>query len=201
MNIMKRLLILFLISLAFLSSACLKEQDSNLKQEVKEKSLLKQEDQKSGVEVRVTEVIDGDTIKVEINGTEYKLRYIGVNTPETKDPRKPVEEYGQEAYQYNKKLVEGKTVRLVKDVSETDKYERLLRYVYVGNLFINAELVKRGYAFASSYPPDVKYSDLFRQLEAQARKSNTGLWAEQKKRPDVPSQKNQINYSYLMSSR
>lgn len=105
------------------------------------------------------------------------MRYIGIDTPETVHPSKPVEYMGKEASAKNKELVDGKTVRLEKDVSETDKYGRLLRYVYVGDLFVNAELVRLGYAQVATYPPDVKYQDLFLVLQREAREAGRGLWA------------------------
>lgn len=124
---------------------------------------------------KVTRVIDGDTI--EITGG-IKVRYIGINTPETVAPRKAVECFGKAASDKNKELVLGKEVRLEKDVSETDKYGRLLRYVYVGDIFVNDTLVKDGYARSSTYPPDVKYQDMFLQSEKYARENNLGLWGE-----------------------
>jgi len=134
-------------------------------------------------------VVDGDTIEVEIDGKTYKVRYIGIDTPELHHPSKPVEEYAQEAYEFNKSLVDGKELKLVKDVSETDKYDRLLRYVYVGDLFVNAELVKQGYANASPYPPDVVHEDEFRELEAQARSDQLGLWIpEIEEPPKIPEE-------------
>ena len=129
---------------------------------------------------KVSRVVDGDTICVIINGREKKVRYIGVDTPETKDPRKPVERFGKEAAAFNMKLVERKTVKLVKDVSETDRYGRLLRYVYTGTLFVNAELVRQGYAYASSYPPDVSHQEEFKKLQKQAMSAGLGLWAQRK---------------------
>ncbi len=119
----------------------------------------------------VTRVIDGDTIEVDINGKAYKVRYIGINTPEYDQP------CGDKSTQANYSLVFGKTVILEKDVSETDKYGRLLRYVYVGDLFVNAHLVKFGWAQAATYPPDVKYSNYFVSLEREARENNEGCWA------------------------
>ncbi len=86
----------------------------------------------------VSRVIDGDTIEIDIAGIKYKLRYIGIDTPELNDKQPEVYALAQEATRYNRKLVEGKTIRLEKDISETDKYGRLLRYVYVGDLFVNA---------------------------------------------------------------
>lgn len=123
--------------------------------------------------VLVTRVIDGDTIEIEGG---QKVRYIGIDTPETVDPRKPVQCFGVEASNKNKELVSGKRVRLEKDVSETDKYGRLLRYVYVGDTFVNLELVKQGYAYASSFPPDVKYQSQFTEAQRQAKEQNRGLW-------------------------
>lgn len=126
--------------------------------------------------ILINRVIDGDTIQLE-DGS--RVRYIGINTPETKDPRRPVEFMGKEAYQFNKKLVEGKNVRLEFDVQQRDEYGRLLAYVYVGDTFVNAELVKQGYAQASTYPPNIKYAELFQKLEKEARENGRGLWASQ----------------------
>jgi micrococcal nuclease len=128
-------------------------------------------------EAQVVDVVDGDTIKVSIDGQVYTVRYIGIDTPETVDPAKPVQWMGPEASAANRALVEAKTVYLEKDVSETDRYGRLLRYVYLPDgTFVNAELVRLGYAQPSTYPPDVKYQDLFRQIEQEAREAGVGLW-------------------------
>ena len=127
------------------------------------------------VEVRVTSVIDGDTIEVEGG---WLVRYVGIDTPETVHPSKPVECFGKEAAAKNRELVEGKKVRLERDVEDKDKYGRLLRYVYVDDLMVNAELVRLGYAYSVSYPPNVKYQQLFLQLERQAREQELGLWGE-----------------------
>lgn len=124
-------------------------------------------------EVKVIRVIDGDTIEIE---TGKKVRYIGIDAPELGGKRKPVECFAREAFEKNKQLVEGKTVRLEKDVSQTDKYGRLLRYVFVDDLFVNQYLVAQGYAFASTFPPDVKYSQLFKEAQRQAQEKNLGLW-------------------------
>ena len=122
-------------------------------------------------------MIDGDTIEVKISGVKYKVRYIGIDTPEIFDKRPEVRALAQEASRFNKKLVEDKTVRLEKDVTETDKYGRLLRYVYVDDTFVNAELVREGLAWAKSYPPDTKHQDYFDELEAEARQAHQGIWA------------------------
>lgn len=124
--------------------------------------------------VRVTGVIDGDTIEIE---GRIKVRYIGIDAPETVHPEKPVEYFGKEAAEKNRELVEGKTVRLERDVQDKDKYGRLLRYVWVGDVMVNAELVRLGYAYSSTYPPNVKYQTYFLQLEREAREENRGLWS------------------------
>ncbi len=124
---------------------------------------------------RVTRVIDGDTVVLE--GGEH-VRYIGMDTPETVDPRKPVQCFGVEAVRRNKEFALGKSVRLVKDVSDRDRYGRLLRYVYLENgTFVNLELVKEGYARASTFPPDVKFASEFVAAEKAAREAKRGLWA------------------------
>lgn len=121
----------------------------------------------------VKRVIDGDTIELE-NGE--KIRYIGINTPETVDPRRKVQCFGWQAKEENKKLVEGKEIIATRDVSDKDKYGRLLRYVYIGDVFINDYLVRNGFASISTFPPDVKYAEQFKQAEEEARINNRGLW-------------------------
>ena len=136
----------------------------------------------SGEEAAVVDrVVDGDTIEIVSGGQKLKLRYIGVNTPETVKPNSPVECYGKEASAFNKQLTENKTVYLEKDVSDTDSFGRLLRYVYLkdrlGNkVMVNETLVREGYAYASTFPPDVRYSERFRNLESEAREAKRGLW-------------------------
>jgi micrococcal nuclease len=127
---------------------------------------------------RVTRVVDGDTIRVEIGGEEFRVRYIGIDTPETVDPRRPVQCLGQQASERNRQLVEDKVVGLEKDVSDTDSFGRLLRYVWVGDRMTNAALVEEGFALASTYPPDVRYVDRFASLQTQARENGRGLWGE-----------------------
>ena len=118
-------------------------------------------------------IVDGDTIDIEMNGQRYRVRYIGMDTPEQGDP------FFAEATEANRQLVEGKTVTLEKDVSETDRYGRLLRYVYLEDgTFVNAELVRLGYALIATYPPDVKHQETFLQLQTEAREAGRGLWAQ-----------------------
>src|SRR3989338_1856837 len=124
---------------------------------------------------KVVRVIDGDTIEIE---GKKKIRYIGINTPELHDPRKPIECYGQTAVDENKKLVEGKEIFIQKDISEIDKYKRLLRYVWVGDIFVNDHLIRQGFAQVSTFPPDVKYQQQFLEAQMEAKKNNRGLWKE-----------------------
>ena len=120
---------------------------------------------------RVVQVIDGDTIVIEGG---YRVRYIGIDTPEIYPS---MEAFGTEAWQANRKLVEGKEVRLERDVSERDKYGRLLRYVWVDNTLVEAELVRQGLARAKAYPPDTKYQDYLEQAETEAMEAGRGMWA------------------------
>lgn len=141
-------------------------------------------------EATVVRVVDGDTIVVRIGqriqgagagvaeiGQEYPVRLIGIDTPESVRPGTPVECFGREASSAAKALLEGRTVRLVKDVEETDRYDRLLRYVYIEEEMANARLVVNGYATAYTYPPNVRHSDLFVELEREAREGDRGLWS------------------------
>ena len=103
-------------------------------------------------------------------GKTFKVRYIGIDTPENGD------NYFEEAKEANEKLVLDKTIKMYKDVSETDRYDRLLRYVYFGTVFVNAYLVENGFAMASTYPPDVEYSDYFAELQNTAQSKSLGFW-------------------------
>ena len=121
-------------------------------------------------EATVVRVIDGDTIEVDIGGRLYKVRYIGIDTPEVGRPG------ADEATSVNTQLVSGRTVYLEKDVSETDRYGRLLRYVWTDEGMVNAILVANGYAQVATYPPDVKYQEDFLELQRQAEETGVGLW-------------------------
>jgi micrococcal nuclease len=138
----------------------------------------------------VVRVIDGDTIKVRIEGfalgagagraevgKQYRVRLIGIDTPESVKPGSPVECFGVEASAAAEALLEGERVRLVKDVEEADGYDRLLRYVYIGDELANGRLVANGYALAYTYVPNVRHTDLFVELERDARGNDRGLWA------------------------
>ncbi len=120
---------------------------------------------------KVVRVVDGDTVQVDISGKTYTVRYIGINTPETN------ETCGADATNFNSQLVLGKWVRLEKDISETDRYGRLLRYVYLNNVMVNNELIRLGYAEAIEYPPDTKYINLLESTENLARIQNLACYA------------------------
>jgi len=125
---------------------------------------------------RVVQVYDGDTIGVEIDGERYVVRYIGIDAPEPGQGYLGFEWLGPEATEFNRALVEGRVVRLERDVSETDKYGRLLRYVWAGDVFVNAALVREGFAEARAYPPDVRHQELFERLQAEAQAAQLGIW-------------------------
>lgn len=142
------------------------------------------------IKANVTRVIDGDTILVSFDdGKEARVRLIGVNTPETVHPNKEVEFYGKEASDFTKTKLLNKSIYLEKDISETDVYGRLLRYVWlykpleideisIRNHMFNAILILEGYGQVSTYPPDVKYIDYFKNFQEQALKLKRGLWGE-----------------------
>ena len=125
----------------------------------------------------VTRVIDGDTVEVNINGKLRTVRYIGIDTPETKHPSKTVECFGPEASRFNEELVAGRQVLLEKDMTDKDRYGRLLRYLWIEGVgLVNQILVENGYARVSTYPPDVKSEALLIAAEASAKAEGKGLW-------------------------
>jgi endonuclease YncB( thermonuclease family) len=126
---------------------------------------------------QVIQVVDGDTIEVELDGQIHAVRYIGIDSPESVAPNQPVEWMSRQATEANEDLVQGKTVYLEEDVSGKDQYGRLLRYVFLADgTFVNAELVRLGYAQAKAYPPDVKYQDRLREVQQIAQNEEVGLW-------------------------
>lgn len=149
------------------------------------------QDEPGGYEIAVVDrVVDGDTIVVDISsveagpgagdtgpGDDLRVRLIGIDTPESVRPNYPVECFGKEASAATTALLEGEEVRLVKDVEETDDFDRILRYVYLDAEMANARLVVNGYASAYTYPPNVRHADLFVQLQREARDNDRGLWS------------------------
>lgn len=138
-------------------------------------------------EFRVTRVVDGDTVVLE-DGRH--VRYIGMDTPEKERP------YYGEAKRENERLVKGKKVRLEYDVEKTDRYGRTLAYVYAGDIFVNAELVKNGYAMIYTFPPNVKYAKTFLALQEEARKQKRGLWGLS--RQDINQSEKKSFWDYLV---
>jgi micrococcal nuclease len=130
---------------------------------------------------KVIRAVDGDTLEVSLKGAKQKVRLIGVDTPETKKPNTPVMYYGQEASDYTKKRLEGKTVELEWDVDRTDQYDRLLAYVWLGDEMFNRTLVQEGYARIATFPPNVKYVDLFKKDQESARSKGKGIWKDYEK--------------------
>ncbi|MDO8573252.1 MAG: thermonuclease family protein [Candidatus Daviesbacteria bacterium] len=134
----------------------------------------------AGERVLVTKVVDGDTIEVQGN---LSVRFIGIDTPETVDPRRPVGCFGKEASNEVKSLLTNKEIILQKDISDKDKYDRLLRLIFLplpdGQiLFVNDYLVREGFARVLTYPPDVKYNEQLRQAENEAKQFKRGLWGD-----------------------
>jgi micrococcal nuclease len=128
--------------------------------------------------VRVTDVVDGDTVEVAYEGETEDLRYIGVDTPESVKPDTPVQCYALAAGEFNHRLVDGERVRLVFDAERRDDYGRLLAYVYADKTFVNAELVRRGYARTLEIAPNTRFADLFDRLQQAAANAGRGLWGE-----------------------
>jgi micrococcal nuclease len=126
--------------------------------------------------VDVTRVVDGDTIEVDLDGREEDVRYIGVDTPETVKPDTPVQCFGPQASAFNHGLVEGRRVRLVFGEERRDVYGRLLAYVYLGDRFVNAELVRRGLARTLTIPPNDRFAPRFERLQIAAARAGRGLW-------------------------
>jgi len=140
------------------------------------------------IEAFVVRVIDGDTIEVVIDAVNYRVQYIGVDAAEPGQP------FGNETQAQNRALVEGQIVYLEKDISESDRYGRLLRYVWLAdNTLVNQILVRQGYLRAVSYPPDVKYAQRFQQAQQAAQTEQLGLWMSQPPTPPAPSANTNAN--------
>ena len=138
----------------------------------------------------VTRVVDGDTIEVRTTGRVdgpgagsapvgpiQDVRLIGIDTPESVNPNTPVECFAREASAATAAMIEDRRVMLVRDVEEADRYGRLLRYVYLGDEMVGARLIANGYAFAYTYPPNVRHAALHVSLQRDARRNDRGLWS------------------------
>jgi micrococcal nuclease len=124
----------------------------------------------------VVRVVDGDTIEVLLDGRREDVRYIGVDTPETVKPDTPVQCFGPQASAFNHSLVEGRRVRLVFGVERRDVYGRLLAYVYLGDRFVNAALVRQGLARTLTITPNDRFAMRFERLQMRAARAGRGLW-------------------------
>ena len=124
----------------------------------------------------VVRAVDGDTIEVRLDGRVEDVRYIGVDTPETVKPGTPVQCFGERASRFDKQLVTHRRVRLVFGVERRDVYGRLLAYVYLGHRFVNAELVRRGFARTLTIPPNNRFAERFERLQTAAARAGRGLW-------------------------
>lgn len=129
---------------------------------------------------QVVAAVDGDTIKVDYHGKTTSVRLIGVNTPETVDPRKDVECFGEEASQFLRSLLEGKAVRLEPDISQSDrdKYDRLLRYVYLDSEDVSLTIIQNGYGYEYTYNVPYQKQARYRAAQTEAENGKRGLWAD-----------------------
>jgi len=126
----------------------------------------------------VTNVVDGDTMDISINNKEERIRLLLVDTPETKHPTKPIQPFGPEASQFAKNTLEGKEVTIELDVSERDKYGRLLAYIWIDGKMFNEMLLEKGLArVAYVYAPNTKYVDQFYEIQKKAQKQGVGIWS------------------------
>ncbi len=126
---------------------------------------------------QVVAVVASNIIDVLIDGVEYRVKYLLIDTPAFNDPERFTEPFGQEALTINRLLVEGQTVTLERDVTDADEFGRLLRYVYVGNLMINQELIRQGVAWVAPVPPDVKYQTSFEEVQQETQAVGVGVWS------------------------
>lgn len=140
---------------------------------------VKIQDEAKKIEAKVERIIDGDSAVISFNDQTEKVRFIGVDTPETVHPEKGEQPYGKEASNYTKSRLEGQSVELEFDVQERDQYGRILAYIWIGDEHFNLTLVQEGYAVASTWPPNVKYADLYRKAQREAREADKGLWGIQ----------------------
>lgn len=192
MNRAKLLLILLIASCLFLVAGCdLDDIGFSVKDSLNYESHAATENNELGengqttqeptnsdnkVSVKVTRVVDGDTIIVNLNGKDERVRLIGIDTPETVHPERGEEPFGREASDYTKSRLDGEQVYLEFDVQQRDQYGRLLAYVWIGEEHFNATLVEQGYATVSTWPPNVKYVEVYTALQQEAREESKGLW-------------------------
>lgn len=139
---------------------------------------------------KVKYAVDGDTIWVDIDGKDEKVRFVGVNTPEVAKDGKPAEFMADEAKDFTNSILKNKEIYLERDISDRDKYDRLLRYIWleepvanpslsdIEKNTLNGILVKEGYAYANYYKPDIKYQEYLKELEKSAQENKKGIWSD-----------------------
>jgi micrococcal nuclease len=184
-HIYKKILLMVVILASMYLASC--DQRAQVGNQRSSKTIASIGTQDKYCDILVNRVVDGDTLVLEGG---QRVRLIGIDTPEmhesnklyrdsqrTKQAVETIKQLGKRAYQFTRGLVEGKRVKLEFDVEKKDKYNRLLGYVYLlDGTFVNAEIVKQGYASLMTYPPNVKYVDLFLKLSQEARENKRGLW-------------------------
>ena len=136
---------------------------------------LPSEEQRSTVDV--VEIVDGDTIRVELNGEETPVRLIGIDTPEKEGPYTDLECFGEQASRYTEAALSGRTVELEFDVERTDRFDRTLAYVWLDGILFNERILRDGFAVLATFPPNVRYVDRFTRAQQQARDEGDGLWS------------------------
>lgn len=142
---------------------------------------LQEKKQTDTAQTTVTKVIDGDTLEVLVDGKKEKVRVIGINTPETVDPRRPVECFGKEASSYAKSLLSNKTIKLESDTTQADKdkYGRLLRYVFLSDgTDFGMTMIKEGYAYEYTYDIPYKFQKEYKNAQKEAETGLRGLWSD-----------------------
>lgn len=140
-----------------------------------------------GPEALVARVVDGDTIDVVLQGRTERVRLIGIDTPESVDPRQPVQCFALEASAFAARRLQGRTVELEFDVERRDRYGRLLAYVWLGDELFNRTLVRRGFAQVYTFPPNVRYVERLLAAQRKARAESAGLWGACPLEPDEPA--------------
>lgn len=171
----KHLTSIFIVLALVFSIACQQQQTTTTTQPNTETKTEQQQEQR--INAKVTKVVDGDTIEVEIDGKRERVRLLLVDTPETVHPNKPAQPFGKEASDFTKSLLEGKEVELEKDKEEKDKYRRLLFYAYVDGKSVQEQLIEKGLARVAVYQEGLKKEATYKKIEEEARNKKIGIWS------------------------
>lgn len=175
------ILIVGLFLQQFYGQNIFQEQQKEVLSDKREQGSIPAKQYTERVEVQVVKVVDGDTITIKIDGKKETVRLIGIDTPESVDPRRPVECFGKEASEKTKSLVLDKKVFIQGDVTQSnkDKYGRILRYVFLEDeTLVNELLIQEGYAYEYTYEEPYQYQQDFKQAEREAREQQKGFWSE-----------------------